>query len=98
MTTNVQRRKVITLLGSAAAAWPAMARAQQPAMPVLGFLASASEAGYTRSVAAVRDGLNDAGFIEKKNLLIEYRWADFQYERLPRSRPNWSTGRWMRFL
>jgi ABC-type uncharacterized transport system substrate-binding protein len=83
MTANVQRRKVITLLGGAAAAWPAMARAQQPAMPVLGLLVSASEAAYTRTVAGILNGLNDAGFVEKKNLLIEYRWADFQYEKLP---------------
>ena len=52
-------------------------------MPVLGFLASASEAGYKATIAAVRSGLNEAGYVEKQNLLIEYRWADFQYERLP---------------
>jgi putative tryptophan/tyrosine transport system substrate-binding protein len=67
----------------AAAAWPLEARAQQSRLPVLGFLASASEARYTETAAAVRRGLNEAGYVEKQNLLIDYRWADFQYERLP---------------
>jgi len=52
-------------------------------MPVLGFLGSASEARYTATITAVRKGLNEAGYVEKQNLLIDYRWADFQYERLP---------------
>src|SRR5262249_13826699 len=66
-----------------AAAWPLVARAQQSVVPVLGFLASASEVAYTETLAAVRRGLNEAGYVEKRNLLIEYRWANFQYERLP---------------
>jgi hypothetical protein len=66
-----------------AAAWPLEARAQQSRLPVLGFLASASEARYTETAAAVRRGLNEAGYVEKQNLLIDYCWADFQYERLP---------------
>jgi putative tryptophan/tyrosine transport system substrate-binding protein len=77
-----RRRELITLLGGAIA-WPIGAEAQQSRVPVLGFLASASEAGYTATAAAVRSGLNEAGYVEKQNLLIEYRWADFQYERLP---------------
>ncbi len=80
---QLKRRDFITLLGGAAAAWPIAARAQQPAMPVLGFLGSAAEADYKTTTAAVRRGLNEAGFVEKQNLLIEYRWANFQYERLP---------------
>ena len=79
----MRRREFITLLGGAAAAWPMAARAQQARMPVLGFLGSAAEADYTTTTAAVRRGLNEAGYVEKQNLLIEYRWANFQYERLP---------------
>ena len=80
---DMRRREFITLLGATAAAWPVDAEAQQSKVPVLGFLASASEARYTATAAAVRKGLNEAGFFERQNLLIEYRWADFQYERLP---------------
>jgi putative ABC transport system substrate-binding protein len=79
---GIRRRHFITLLG-AAAAWPHSARAQQPTMPVLGFLGSASEADYKTAAAAVRRGLNEAGYVEKQNLLIDYRWANFQYDRLP---------------
>src|SRR5215831_6714161 len=71
------------LFGGAAAAWPLVARAQQARTPVLGFLGSAAEADYKTTTAALRRGLNEAGYVEKQNLLIEYRWADFQYERLP---------------
>ena len=79
----MRRRQFITLLGGAAAAWPISGEAQQSRMPVLGFLGSASETSYTSTLAAVRRGLNEAGLVERQNLLIEYRWADFQYERLP---------------
>ena len=78
----MKRREFICLLGGAVA-WPIGAEAQQSRIPVLGFLASASEARYTATLAAVRKGLNEAGYVEKQNLLIEYRWADFQCERLP---------------
>jgi putative tryptophan/tyrosine transport system substrate-binding protein len=78
----MRRREFITLLG-AAAAWPVVARAQQRPIPVIGFLGSAAEADYKTTTAAVRRGLNEAGYVEKQNLLIEYRWANFQYERLP---------------
>jgi hypothetical protein len=76
------RREFITLLGSTAA-WPLAARAQEARMPVLGVLGSASETDYATTTAALRRGLNEAGYVEKQNLLIDYRWADFQYERLP---------------
>jgi putative ABC transport system substrate-binding protein len=78
----MRRRAFIAGLG-AAAAWPVVAGAQQSRVPVVGFLASASEAAYAPTIAAVRSGLNEAGYVEKRNLLIEYRWANFQYERLP---------------
>jgi putative ABC transport system substrate-binding protein len=78
-----RRREFIFALGAAAAVWPLAARAQQSKIPVLGFLCSACAAGYASNVAVLRKGLDEAGYIEKRNLLIEYRWADFHYDRLP---------------
>jgi putative tryptophan/tyrosine transport system substrate-binding protein len=80
---GMRRRDFITLLGGAAGGWPLAAGAQQSRMPVLGFLTSASAVGYAGVIAAVHKGLNEAGFLEKRNLSIEYRWADYHYERLP---------------
>jgi putative tryptophan/tyrosine transport system substrate-binding protein len=79
----MRRRDFITLLGGTAAAWPLTARAQQPAMPVIGFLSGSAAADRAQAVTAFREGIKEAGFVDGISVRFEFRWAELQYDRLP---------------
>src|SRR5215813_5574411 len=84
MTVTIGRRELLAALGGAVAAWPLAARAQQPAMPVIGYLNLASpESDASSRLTGLRRGLNETSYVEGRNFVIEYRWAGNQADRLP---------------
>ncbi len=88
MASHIERRKFLATLGGVAVSWPLAVRAQQPAMPVVGFLNSASPGAYTARVRAFHQGLSETGYAEGRNVAIAYRWAEGQNERFNIRRPS----------
>src|ERR1700751_2954339 len=84
MATHIRRRELVFALGGAAAAWPLGARTQQPALPTIGFLSGASSAKYQPFVTAFKEGLKQPDYVEGRNVAIKYRWAEGQFDRLPK--------------
>src|SRR4029450_13632316 len=83
VASHIERRKFLATLGGAAAAWPLAARAQLSAMPMIGYLGSGSPDGFVGRWRAFRQGLSETGYVEGKDVAIEYRWAENQYDRFP---------------
>ena len=91
----MKRRNFLAGLVGTTVAWPLTALAQQPAMPVIGFLNSASPQPFENYVAGFRAGLKETGYVDGKNVAIEFRWAEGHYDRLPgMARPIWCASRW----
>jgi hypothetical protein len=81
--SDMRRREFIALVGAAAVAWPLVARAQRPVMPVIGFVNATSAQGFARPLSAFLKGLGETGYVEGRNVAIEYRWAEDRIDRLP---------------